>query len=140
MLDPLELVIGERFQREDIPALFGAEFNPGNWNVGHVLLAEQRAHVLLVTLNKQGKVEEHRYLDHWLDEQSFHWQSQNATTPSSKRGKEIIEHEKLGIGIHLFVREHKVENGKGAPFTYHGKVRYRSHSGSGPMSVVFGLV
>ncbi|MCG4454970.1 DUF3427 domain-containing protein [Pseudomonas sp. MMS21-TM103] len=140
VLDPLELVIGERFLRENIPALFGAKFNTGNWNAGHVLLAEQRAHVLLVTLNKQGKVAEHRYLDHWLDEQSFHWQSQNATTPSSKRGKEIIEHEKLGISIHLFVRENKVENGKGAPFTYHGKVRYRSHSGSGPMSVVFGLM
>lgn len=139
VLDPLELLIGERFQREDIPALFGAAFNPGNWNVGHVLLPEQRAHVLLVTLNKQGKVEEHRYQDHWIDAQIFHWQSQNATTPSSKRGREIIEHEKLGIGIHLFVREHKVENGKGAPFTYHGKLRYRSHSGSGPMSVVFGL-
>jgi len=140
VLDPLEMAIGERFQREGIPALFGAEFNPGNWNVGHVVLAEQRAHVLLVTLNKQGKSEEHRYLDHWPDEQAFHWQSQNATTPSNKRGKEIIEHEKLGIGIHLFVRENKVENGKAATFTYHGKVRYRSHSGSGPMSVLFSLI
>ncbi|MBV5818772.1 DUF3427 domain-containing protein [Pseudomonas aeruginosa] len=140
VLDPLEMAIGERFQREEIPALFGVEFNPGNWNVGHVVLTEQRAHVLLVTLNKQGRSEEHRYLDHWLDEQNFHWQSQNATTPSSKRGREIIEHEKLGIGIHLFVRENKVENGKAAAFTYYGKVKYRGHSGSGPMSVSFSLI
>ncbi|MBH3341496.1 DUF3427 domain-containing protein [Pseudomonas mendocina] len=140
VLDPLEMTIGERFQREEIPALFGVEFNPGNWNVGHVVLTEQRAHVLLVTLNKQGRIEEHRYLDHWLNEQNFHWQSQNATTSSSKRGKEIIEHEKLGIGIHLFVRENKVENGKAAAFTYYGKVRYRGHSGSGPMSVSFSLI
>ncbi|WP_273822384.1 DUF3427 domain-containing protein [Pseudomonas asplenii] len=140
VLDPLEMAIGEQFQREDIPALFGVEFNPGNWNVGHVVLAEQRAHVLLVTLNKQGKSEEHRYLDHWIDEQSFHWQSQNATTPDSKRGKQIIEHEKLGISIHLFVRENKIENGKAAPFKYHGKVRYQNHSGSGQMNVTFSQI
>ncbi|HET9645863.1 MAG TPA: DUF3427 domain-containing protein [Burkholderiaceae bacterium] len=35
----------------------------------------------------------------------FHWQSQNATTPQSKRGQEVINHEALGIAIHLFVRD-----------------------------------
>ncbi|SEI71617.1 protein of unknown function [Azotobacter beijerinckii] len=93
--------------------------------------------MLLVTLNKQGKADAHRYLDRWIDERTFHWQSQNKTTPEGKRGREIVDHEKLGLFIHLFVRENKLENGKAAPFVYHGPVRYRSHSGSGPMSVVF---
>ncbi|HEY8330422.1 MAG TPA: DUF3427 domain-containing protein [Pseudomonas sp.] len=139
VLDPLEMAVGQRLMREEIPPLFGVEFNTGSWNVGHVLLAEAKSHILLVTLNKQGKAEEHRYLDHWIDERTFHWQSQNSTTPESRRGREIIEHEKLGLSIHLFVREDRKQAGKAAPFTYHGPVRYRSHSGSAPMSVVFEL-
>ncbi|MNN71775.1 hypothetical protein D3C81_1877400 [compost metagenome] len=58
----------------------------------------------------------------------------------SKRGREIIEHEKRGLSVHLFIREDRTQAGKAAPFTYHGPVRYRSHSGSEPMSVVFELL
>lgn len=139
VIDPLDLAVGQAFQREEIPALFGEEFNPGNWNVGHVTLNDKQAHVLLVTLNKQGKADEHKYLDHWIDEHHFHWQSQNSTTPQSKRGREIIEHEAKGIAIHLFVRDGKLAGGKAAPFLYHGRATYESHQGSGPMSVVFRL-
>ena len=98
-----------------------------------------RAHVLLVTLNKQGKAADHRYLDHWIDARTFHWQTQNKTTPSSKRGREVIGHADLGIALHLFVRERKLAGGKAAPFVYHGRVRYLRHEGSGPMSVVLGV-
>lgn len=139
VLDAMELAVGQSFMREDIPPLFGETFNPGSWNAGHVVLREQKAHVLLVTLNKQGKAEDHRYLDHWIDETHFHWQSQNATKSVSVRGREIINHEKLGIKLHLFVRETKLEAGKGAPFVYHGTVRYLRHTGDAPMSVVFGI-
>ena len=139
VLDPLELAVGQSFMREDIPPLFGETFNPGSWNAGHIILREQKAHVLLVTLNKQGKAEDHRYLDHWIDETHFHWQSQNATTSASLRGREIINHEKLGITLHLFMRETKLEAGKAAPFVYHGTVRYLRHTGEAPMSVTFGV-
>ncbi|HCV12631.1 MAG TPA: hypothetical protein DGC76_02855 [Candidatus Accumulibacter sp.] len=63
----------------------------------------------------------------------------SAKTPTSKRGQELIQHEMLGIRIHLFVRETKLQGGKGAPFVYIGKVRYRSHEGTRPMSVIFSL-
>ncbi|MCG2579832.1 MAG: DUF3427 domain-containing protein [Marinobacter sp.] len=139
VIDPLEMAIGQELPREEIPGLFGETFNPGNWQSGHVFLQEAGAHVLLVTLNKQGKIEEHRYVDHWIDENTFHWQSQRSTTPESKRGRELIDHKKLGLSVHLFVRENKLRNGKGAPFTYYGPVEYQSHQGSAPMSVVFRL-
>lgn len=139
VVDPFDLIVGQSFAREDIPALFGESFNPGNWNVGHVVLNDKKAHVLLVTLNKQGKAEEHRYHDHWIDDNTFHWQSQNATTPSSKRGLEIIEHAAKGIALHLFTRENKLSAGKAAPFVYQGRVTYQSHVGSAPMSVTFRL-
>lgn len=139
IIDPLDLAIGEPFMREDIPPLFGESFNPGNWNVGHVVLTAKKAHILLVTINKQGKADEHKYMDHWIDDSHFHWQSQNATDPSSKRGQEIIRHAALGIDIHLFVRENKLAAGKAAPFTYHGRVVYESHQGSQAMGVVLRL-
>jgi len=139
VVDPLDLAVGQTFQREEIPALFGEVFNPGSWNVGHVTLNGKKAHVLLVTLNKQGKAEEHKYLDHWIDDRHFHWQSQNATTPESKRGQEIIEHVRRGIALHLFVRDGKLAGGKAAPFVYHGRATYASHQGSGPMSVLFSV-
>ncbi|WP_090255736.1 DUF3427 domain-containing protein [Ectothiorhodospira marina] len=140
VLDALWMVVGERFAREEIPGLFNVEFNPGSWNSGHVVLGDPKVHVLLVTLNKQGRAVDHRYLDHWVDDSHFHWQTQNQTTPQSKRGREIIHHEEMGIGIHLFIRENKLEQGKAAPFTYHGPVRYLKHQGSGPMSVDFEVV
>ena len=139
VIDPLDLAIGDGFMREEIPALFGEEFNPGSWNSGHVVLKRQNAHVLLVTLNKQGKAADHRYVDHWIDENTFHWQSQNSTSPSSKRGRELIEHHKDGRTIHLFVRENKLASGKAAPFIYFGPVNYVRHNGSEPMSVIFEL-
>lgn len=137
VIDPLELSLGRAIPRADIPAMFHEVFNPGNWNSGHVVLSDQKAHILLVTLSKQGQSVDHRYVDHWVDEHTFHWQSQNATSPESKRGREIIQHQELGISIHLFVRQQKLAAGEGAPFVYFGKVRYRSHSGSKPMSIIF---
>ncbi len=139
VLDPMELAVGQSFSREEIPPLFGAMFNQGLWNVGHVVLHERKAHVLLITLNKQGKTDEHKYLDHWIDESTFHWQSQNATTPSSSKGRSIIDHQKTGWQIHLFVRDARLSHGKAAPFVYVGRANYVKHEGSAPMSVTFAL-
>jgi hypothetical protein len=138
-IDPLEMAVGQNLMREEIPGLFGEMFNPGNWQSGHVALNDKKAHILLVTLNKQGKAMAHRYADHWIDERTFHWQSQNSTDASSKRGVEIINHQKNGIIVHLFVRDTKLRNGKAAPFTYYGKVKYVSHSGANPMNVTWEL-
>lgn len=137
IVDPLEFAVGQSFAREAIPALFNLEFNPGNWQAGHVVLHEGKVHVLLVTISKQGKAQNHRYVDHWIDKRTFHWQSQNQTGPNDSRGRSIIGHEKLGVSIHLFIRKTKLANGKGAPFEYCGPVRYVSHTGSKPMSVIF---
>ncbi len=139
ILDPLELAVGQSFMREAIPALFGVAFNPGNWNSGHVVLNAQHAHVLLVTLNKQGQAEAHRYQDFFRDDEHFHWQSQNQTGPEDKRGQALIQHARLGIAVHLFVRDARLAAGKAAPFIYHGQVEYLSHQGSRPMSIEWRL-
>ncbi len=140
-LSGLDLAFRADFLREEIAPLFGVTFNPGNWNAGHVVLEEAKAHVLLVTLNKQGKASEHRYHDRWIDERTFQWQTQNSVTPSNKRGQQILHHDAQGQTLHLFVRENKLNaHGKAAAFTYHGRVRYLSHEGSAPMTVILDLL
>lgn len=91
-------------------------------HVGHVVLAQKKAQILLVTFNKQGRADEHKYMDHWIDDTHFHWQSQNATDPTSKRGDEIIRHATLSVDIDLFVRDTKLGIGIAAPFMYQGLV------------------
>lgn len=139
-VDPLELFVGQEFMREEIPPLFNEEFNPGNWQSGHVVLKDKKVQVLLVTLNKQGKVTEHQYHDYFIDEKHFHWQSQNSTHPSNKRGKEIIEHKKMGSRIYLFVRETKLRGKTAAPFMFYGEIEYVDHTGEKPMNVTWELL
>jgi len=139
-VDPLDLFVGQEFMREDIPPLFNETFNPGNWQSGHVVLNEKNVQVLLVTLNKQGKGSEHQYHDYFIDEKHFHWQSQNSTSPSNKRGKEIIEHKKLGSRVYLFVRESKLRGKTAAPFMFYGEVSYLEHKGEKPMNVTWELL
>lgn len=139
-IDPLELFVGKSFMREEIPSLFGVEFNPGNWQAGHIVLTDQKVQVLLVTLNKQGKSAQHRYHDYFIDEKHFHWQSQNSTKPEGKRGQQVIHHSEMGYKVYLFVRQHKLLSGKAAPFQFYGEVEYQKHFGSAPMSVEWRLI
>lgn len=136
ILDPLDLVIGEEFKRPDIPGLFGVQFSPGNWHSGHVRLPAQKAHVLLVTLNKRGQSSDHRYVDRFDDTgRKFYWQSQNATTPTGARGRELINHVANGVSVHLFVRESKMSSpGISGAFRYYGRVTYATHAGSAPIN------
>lgn len=139
-VSPWEMSIGKEMQREEIASLFGVEFNVGNWNLGYVVLRPQGQHVLLVTLDKQGREEEQQYLDHWVDGQHFYWQSQNSVGPQDKKGQELIRHREIGITVQLFVRDKKLgRDGKAAPFRYCGPVDYVRHEGAKPMGVVWRL-
>ena len=90
---------------------------------------------LLVTLNKQGKIQDHQYHDYFIDKDNFHWQSQNSVAPTGAKGKAIINHVSDGSRVHLFVRKNKLEAKKAAPFIYCGTVTYLNHTSSKPMNV-----
>jgi hypothetical protein len=111
VIDPFDLAIGQPVHARGHTQPVRGGVQPRKLEQWSCRTGEQNAHILLVTLNKQGKTEDHRYADYWIDENTFHWQSQNAT-PSSKRGREIIEHKKDGRKIHLFVRK---TNSRGKP-------------------------
>jgi superfamily II DNA or RNA helicase/HKD family nuclease len=139
IIDPLQLQLHKSFMRADIPPLFGLEFNKAIWETGHVCPKEITGQILLVTLNKQGKNRNEQYHDYFIDEETFHWQSQNSAGPTGKKGKGIIEHRAQGSEVHLFVRKNKLQDGKAGPFSYCGMVDYQSHKSEKPMNVTWRL-
>ena len=139
IIDPLELQLHRAFMRADIPPLFGLEFNKAIWETGHVCPKGIEDQILLVTLNKQGKNKNEQYHDYFIDDQTFHWQSQNNTGPTGKKGKGIVEHRAQGSHVQLFVRKNKLQDSKAAPFTYCGQVFYQSHTSEKPMNVTWRL-
>ena len=136
VIDPLDLYLHQSFMREEVPGLFGLEFNTGSWQSGHVCVKDHSDQYLFATLVKRGRNAEHRYHDYFEDAGTFHWQSQNSGVPTSGKGKRVVEHQKTGSKLHLFVRKDRLIAKKGAPFYYCGTVNYVSHEGEKPMSVV----
>lgn len=139
IIDPLESQLHQIFMRADIPPLFGLEFNKSIWETGHVCPKDINDQILLVTLNKQGKNRNEQYHDYFIDEDTFHWQSQNSTGPNGKKGNGIVGHRDQGSQVHLFVRKNKLQDGKAAPFIYCGQVDYQGHQSEKPMNVTWKL-
>jgi hypothetical protein len=134
-INPIANRIGARFKRQDIPSLFGLEYNPGNWQAGHVSIPPQV--VLFVTLTKtQAMTWGADYIDHFEGPDTFVWSSQTSTTPDGKKGREILEALATGTLIHLWARRRKTD----VAFAYLGLIVPMTHQGAKPMSVRFRLL
>lgn len=135
IIEPADAYCHQEFMRQNIPSLFGLEFNEGLWQAGHIRPKNSDKQFLLVTLNKQGKASEHQYNDYFIDDKIFHWQSQASTKTNSTKGKAIrFDHD-----VHLFVRKNKLTAKTASPFYYLGKVDYQNHQGEAPMNVTWRL-
>jgi superfamily II DNA or RNA helicase/diadenosine tetraphosphate (Ap4A) HIT family hydrolase/HKD family nuclease len=132
--NPLGRWVGQDFRRDGVPALFGLDYNPGNWQSGHVSLAEDT--VLFVTLRKEAGREGDDYVDAFEDAETFHWTSQRSTSPEGKKGREILGSVDAGRRLHLFVRRRRQD----VAFTCCGLVVARRNEGSRPMVVWFRLL
>jgi len=127
--------IGERFKRQDVPSLYGLEYNPGNWQSGHVSIPPHV--VLFVTLTKsEAMAWGADYVDHFEGNDTFVWSSQTSTGPDGKKGREILGALESGTFIHLWARRRKSD----VAFAYLGLVVPVSHEGARPMSVRFRLL
>jgi hypothetical protein len=135
---PLGAAIGptlwEEYARADIPGLWDLRYQENVWRQGFVW---QGNHMfLLVTLEKEGMQEAHRYADRFLSPDTFQWQSQNRTTQASKAGQAVMHHKERGIAVHLFVRRwRKTQRGTAAPFTYCGDVVFESWESDAPITI-----
>lgn len=133
-----------RYAREQVLVGFGAttfEKQP-NSREGVFNIKEQNIELLFVTLNKNEKQfsPTTMYHDYAINEELFHWQSQNSARPERGKGLEYVTHKEKGKRLFLFVREQaKDEFGKTMGFVNFGEVGYVSHSGSQPMNITWRL-
>jgi superfamily II DNA or RNA helicase/HKD family nuclease len=98
--------------------------------------------LLFVTLVKEdGKFNASTmYNDYFINEQLFHWQSQNSISPETEVGQSYINQAQLKKDIILFVRESsKDENGLTMAFVCCGKLFYLQHEGRKPISITWKL-
>ncbi|MCG9767296.1 DUF3427 domain-containing protein [Pseudoalteromonas piscicida] len=133
-----------RYAREQILVGFGVstfEKQP-NSREGVFSIREQNIELLFVTLNKNEKQfsPTTMYHDYAINEQLFHWQSQNSARPDYGRGLDYVTHKAKGKRLFLFVREQaKDEFGKTIGFVNFGEVDYVSHIGRQPMNITWQL-
>lgn len=138
VVDISDILLHREFYKYEVAGLFGLEYLEGIWKMpGHVCPKTSDDQFLFVTLNKQGAEADYRYHDYFVDDSNFHWQSQNRTTPENEKGLGVIESSDRPGSIFLFVRKFNKIKGKGAPFTFCGRLRYSEHTGSSPMDVDF---
>lgn len=95
--------------------------------------------LLFVTLDKQGKPEEHRYEDAFLDPATFRWQSQNRNRQDSRIGRMIAQRGTPPEAVHLFVRGQAKVASATQKFTYCGQLRFDGWEGEKPITVTWRL-
>jgi len=124
-----------------------AAFDYWNWEKyppqreGVLYIQDKNTDLLLVTLQKDDDyfISSRQYKDYFIDEQHFHWQSQNQISATSPTGLRYINHEKNGSHVLLFVRKISSINNVPVPFTFLGKVSYVEHYGNYPMNLIWRL-
>ncbi|MGM0953374.1 MAG: DUF3427 domain-containing protein [Pseudomonadota bacterium] len=143
-LSDVPLRLHARYSREQILVGFGAttfEHQPAS-REGVYVIRDQNIELLFVTLDKNEKQfsPTTMYHDYAINEQLFHWQSQNSARPDRGKGKDYIQHAAINKRLFLFVREQtKDEYGRAMGFVNYGEVSYVSHTGSQPMSITWKL-
>lgn len=107
---------------------------------GVLFVESLNAEAFFVTLDKSGMQfnPTTMYDDYFINAELFHWQSQNATSPESPKGRSYIGHAQTGKGILLFVREaNRDADELTMGFICCGMLRYVAHEGSKPMSITW---
>jgi hypothetical protein len=80
------------------------------------------------------------YDDYAVNEEIFHWQSQNATGPKTSKGISYIEHQQNNKKILLFVREKtKDEYGNTMGYVFIGEGNLQEYYGEKPMNIKWKL-
>ena len=130
------------YARDEIMAAFG-DVRKGllrQPREGVVFHEPTRCNLLFVTLNKSARdySPSTMYEDYAVSANLFHWQSQSTTRAGTVKGRRHIEHEELGVTPLLFVRQsRKNEHGATAPYVFLGPLKYVSHKGERPMSILW---
>lgn len=133
------------YRREEILEAFGYSNieggrSSGSHREGVAWADETKTDILFVTITKSAKrfAPEIMYRDFALNEELFHWDSQNATSSKSPVGQRYVNHTKLGSNIVIFTRTVDInEDGDSNPFVCLGTANYVSHKGENPMGITW---
>jgi superfamily II DNA or RNA helicase len=129
---PADLSLHGQYTRPEIVRHFGTHYDPARHNSG-MLWFEQRG-VIITKLDTSTAKETHRYRNQFVSDRHFSWTSQNKMTQTNEAGRKVIEHEKRGSTLHLFVQGRSHE-----PAFYLGEARVIGVEGDAPMTVTFEL-
>ncbi|WP_142057748.1 DUF3427 domain-containing protein [Pseudarthrobacter sp. B4EP4b] len=95
-----------------------------------------------VTLNKDDKKHSATtmYKDYAISPELFHWESQNATSPTSPTGRRYLDRASHGSRVLIFTRDKADdETGLTVPYTCLGQVDYVQHVGEKPIAITWKL-
>ncbi len=140
-----ELELYGCYTREDIFILTGKQTKDKKMQgfaSGVLNIPEQNTTLLFVTLNKSERdfSPSTQYDDYVINENYFHWQSQNTASHNNKGGKLFTGQKKSNNKIILFVRENKYDAfRKTSPYHCFGLVEYISSNGDYPMNITWKL-
>ncbi len=138
------LKVHARYTRDQILAAFGLstfEKKSSNREGAAVNLA-LNTELLFINLIKS---EENfspttMYDDYAINENLFHWQSQNSAGPETPKGLSYLDHERNQKKILLFIREkNKDEFGNTQGYVFVGEANLRDHYGAKPMNIKWEL-
>ena len=134
------------YTREEIYTLVGQQTEEKKMQgaaAGVFNLKDNNAILLFVTLNKSDKdfSPTTQYNDYLINENFFHWQSQNTDAHNNNGGLRYLNQYKKNTKIILFVREEKKDVfGNTCPFHCFGYVDYVSSHGDKPMNIKWQLL
>ena len=133
------LVKYKEYSRIELQILLDSNAQKGSWRAGYSV---SREHIcLFITLNKSLVLKEDLKYDNYFHRQDIvQWISQNKTRHDSKIGQMYVNHKKLNMKVHIFIRKEPVlESGAASPFTYLGEAEYYSSHGDKPMYMLWKL-
>ncbi|SDQ91939.1 DEAD/DEAH box helicase [Virgibacillus salinus] len=126
----------EQYQMMDAALLSNYRKSHSSYR-GSGLLSNGNDYFLYIDLHKEADIKESiNYNDKFIDRKHLQWETQNNTSQSSERGKNIIFNQDRGINLHLFVRKYKeIEKNNVEPYIYIGEGNTISYNGERPIEV-----
>ncbi|HVF53072.1 MAG TPA: DUF3427 domain-containing protein [Actinomycetota bacterium] len=141
--DEIPLLVHERYSRDEVLSAVGQSTisKPTQLREGVRYVKDHLLDLLFVTLKKSDRdfSPTTMYKDYAISPTLFHWESQSTTSEDRETGQRYINHEQTGNKIALFARAERTWDLGTSPYMFLGLVRYVSHSGSRPMSIVWKL-
>lgn len=140
----IPLKVHSRYTRDQILSAFNiSAFGKKSSNREGVATSKStNSELLFVTLHKSDKEfsPTTQYQDFAINQNLFHWQSQNSASERTSKGQSYILHQKSGKRILLFVRERKKdEYGNTMGYVFLGEAEYVDHDGEKPMNIRWDL-